>query len=65
MAALWTAKPDEARLPELLRLLPDVVRLLRRLAPHIDRRGMAPRSDVVGRTSSVTYSSSADCAHVA
>ena len=31
MAALWAAKPDDVRLPELLRLLPDVVRLLRRL----------------------------------
>ena len=32
MAALWAANPDDVRLPELLRLLPDVVRLLRRLA---------------------------------
>lgn len=32
MAALWAARPDDVRLPELLRLLPDIVRLLRRLA---------------------------------
>lgn len=32
MAALWAAKPDDVRLTELLRPLPDVIRLLRRLA---------------------------------
>ncbi len=32
MAALWVAKPDEQRLRESLRLLPDVIRLLSRLA---------------------------------
>lgn len=32
MAALWAAKPNDVRLSELLRLLPDIVRLLRRLA---------------------------------
>ena len=32
MAVLWARKPDELRLTELLRLLPDVARLLRRLA---------------------------------
>ncbi|MEX5717007.1 YkvA family protein [Geodermatophilus maliterrae] len=32
MAALWTTCPDELRLRELLRLLPDVLRLVRRLA---------------------------------
>lgn len=31
-AALWIAKPDEATLRGTLRLLPDVVRLVRRLA---------------------------------
>jgi len=29
---LWASKPDEVRLRELLRLLPDVLRLVRRLA---------------------------------
>lgn len=29
---LWATRPDELRLRELLRLLPDVVRLVRRLA---------------------------------
>jgi len=32
VAALWAAKPDQGRLRESLRLLPDVVRLLTRLA---------------------------------
>jgi uncharacterized membrane protein YkvA (DUF1232 family) len=32
MAVLWITKPDDLRLRQLLRLLPDVVRLLRRLA---------------------------------
>ncbi|MBM7809083.1 uncharacterized membrane protein YkvA (DUF1232 family) [Geodermatophilus bullaregiensis] len=32
MAALWWTCPDELRLRELLRLLPDVLRLVRRLA---------------------------------
>jgi uncharacterized membrane protein YkvA (DUF1232 family) len=32
VAALWATRPDELRLRELLRLLPDVVRLVRRLA---------------------------------
>ena len=32
LAALWVAKPDEQRLREALRLLPDVVRLVSRLA---------------------------------
>lgn len=32
IAALWIAKPDEARLRDAVRLLPDVVRLLKRLA---------------------------------
>lgn len=32
VAALWATHPDERRLRELLRLLPDVVRLVRRLA---------------------------------
>ncbi|MGY1699171.1 DUF1232 domain-containing protein [Geodermatophilus sp. SYSU D00766] len=32
VAALWRARPDELRARELLRLLPDVVRLVRRLA---------------------------------
>lgn len=31
LVALWVAKPDEVRLREVLRLLPDVVRLLKRL----------------------------------
>jgi uncharacterized membrane protein YkvA (DUF1232 family) len=30
--ALWLAKPDETRVKELLRLLPDVLRLVARLA---------------------------------
>jgi len=30
--ALWCARPEDLRLRELLRLLPDVVRLVRRLA---------------------------------
>lgn len=32
IAVLWATKPDELRVRELLRLLPDVVRLVRRLA---------------------------------
>jgi uncharacterized membrane protein YkvA (DUF1232 family) len=32
MAVLWTTCPDELRARELLRLLPDVLRLVRRLA---------------------------------
>lgn len=32
LAVLWFARPDELRLRDLLRLLPDVVRLVRRLA---------------------------------
>ena len=32
MAVLWATRPDDLRLRELLRLLPDVLRLLRRLA---------------------------------
>ena len=32
MAVLWTTRPDELRARELLRLLPDVLRLVRRLA---------------------------------
>jgi uncharacterized membrane protein YkvA (DUF1232 family) len=32
IAALWIAKPDDARVADAMGLLPDVVRLLRRLA---------------------------------
>jgi len=32
IAVMWATKPDELRLRELLRLLPDVLRLVRRLA---------------------------------
>jgi uncharacterized membrane protein YkvA (DUF1232 family) len=32
LAALWTARPDQLSVREALRLVPDVVRLLRRLA---------------------------------
>ena len=32
MAVLWTTRPDEMRARELLRLLPDVLRLVHRLA---------------------------------
>jgi uncharacterized membrane protein YkvA (DUF1232 family) len=32
MAVLWATRPDELRVRELLRLLPDVLRLVRRLA---------------------------------
>ena len=32
VAALWFTRPDEVRLRDLVRLLPDVLRLLRRLA---------------------------------
>jgi uncharacterized membrane protein YkvA (DUF1232 family) len=39
IAALWTHRPDDVGLREALRLLPDVIRLLRRLAadPTIPR----------------------------
>jgi uncharacterized membrane protein YkvA (DUF1232 family) len=40
MAVLWVTRPDEVRLRELLRLLPDVLRLVRRLAAD----GTLPRS---------------------
>jgi uncharacterized membrane protein YkvA (DUF1232 family) len=40
MAVLWTTRPDEMRARELLRLLPDVLRLVRRLAGD----GTLPRS---------------------
>jgi uncharacterized membrane protein YkvA (DUF1232 family) len=38
--ALWLGKPDEVGIADLLRLLPDVVRLLKRLAtdPQLPRR---------------------------
>ena len=39
VAVLWLTKPDEARVKELLRLLPDVLRLVGRLA----RDGSLPR----------------------
>jgi uncharacterized membrane protein YkvA (DUF1232 family) len=32
IAVLWTTRPDELRLRDLMRLLPDLVRLIRRLA---------------------------------
>lgn len=32
VAVLWATRPDDVRLREMLRLLPDVVRLVRRLA---------------------------------
>ena len=32
MAVLWSSRPDDLRLRELLRLLPDVLRLVHRLA---------------------------------
>jgi len=32
VAALWMARPDELRLRDAMRLLPDLVRMLRRLA---------------------------------
>jgi len=32
VAALWLTRPDELRLRDLVRMLPDVLRLLRRLA---------------------------------
>lgn len=32
IAALWVTRPDELRLRDLMRLLPDLLRLLRRLA---------------------------------
>jgi uncharacterized membrane protein YkvA (DUF1232 family) len=39
VAALWLARPDDLRLRDALRLLPDLVRLLRRLAgdPSVPR----------------------------
>lgn len=39
LAVFWHVKPDRARLREVLRLLPDLVRLLRRLAadPELPR----------------------------
>ena len=44
IVALWAAKPDEARLKELLRLLPDLLRLLHRLArDHTLSRGVRLR----------------------
>lgn len=39
IVALWLTRPDEVRLRDLLRLLPDLVRLLRRLAAD----GSVPR----------------------
>ena len=39
VVALWLSKPDEARLKDLLRLLPDLLRLTGRLA----RDGSLPR----------------------
>jgi uncharacterized membrane protein YkvA (DUF1232 family) len=39
LVALWVARPEETRLKDLLRLLPDVVRLVTRLA----RDGTLPR----------------------
>ena len=44
MAVLWSSRPDDMRLRELLRLLPDVLRLVHRLAG--DRR--LPRGVRVG-----------------
>lgn len=37
---LWIAKPDDIGLKDMLRLLPDILRLLKRLAadPHLPRR---------------------------
>lgn len=37
---LWIAKPDDVGIQDMLRLLPDVLRLLKRLAtdPHLPRR---------------------------
>jgi len=32
IAALWTHRPDDVNLRDALRLLPDLIRLLRRLA---------------------------------
>ena len=32
VAALWTARPDDVRLRDVVRLLPDLLRLLKRLA---------------------------------
>ncbi len=39
LAVLWFSRPDETRLKDLLRLLPDVIRLVSRLA----RDGTLPR----------------------
>ena len=36
VVALWLTRPDEIRLREMLRLLPDLLRLLRRLAADPD-----------------------------
>jgi uncharacterized membrane protein YkvA (DUF1232 family) len=36
VATLWATRPDELRLRDLVRLLPDVVRLVRRLAADPD-----------------------------
>ena len=36
--ALWLAKPEDARIRESLRLLPDLVRLLKRLAADPEMR---------------------------
>jgi uncharacterized membrane protein YkvA (DUF1232 family) len=36
LAVLWRSRPDEMRVRDALRLLPDVVRLLRRLAGDTD-----------------------------
>lgn len=36
VVALWLTRPDEIRLREVLRLLPDLLRLLRRLAADPD-----------------------------
>lgn len=40
LAALWRARPDQAGIRAALRLLPDLIRLLRRLAgdPQLPRR---------------------------
>ncbi len=44
LVVLWRVKPDETRLRDALRLLPDVVRLLRRLAgDHELPRGVRVR----------------------
>ena len=43
LAALWLARPDEIRVRDAVRLLPDLVRLLRRLAAD----GSLPRGVLV------------------